>query len=111
MQVNSHVSGRAGDESMRLFTETGAGPAPLSEVCGAVPDARNPAGERYTDVPGRGSESAGATAATATGAGPPSARRWAASSDVTGGAAGAWYGCRLRERGLSTAYTLYSPSS
>src|SRR2546426_4744625 len=71
---------------MRLFTETGAGPAPLSGVCGALPEARNPVGDRYTDVPARGCESTDAAAATATGADPASARRWAASSEVTSGA-------------------------
>src|SRR5437867_4336956 len=97
---------------MRVFTDMGAGAAPLSDVCGVVPEARNPVGERYTDVPARGPGSAGAAAAAAaTGVGPPSARRSAASSDVTGGTAGAWYGFRLSERGLSTAYTLYSSSS
>src|SRR5205814_2644592 len=96
------------DESMRLLTETGA--APLSDVCGVEPDARNPLGERYTDVPARGPVSTGAAAAR-TAVGPASARRSAARSDVTSGVAGAWYGCRFRDRGLSTAYTLYSPSS
>src|SRR5438094_8382280 len=85
--------------------ETGAGAAPLSDVCGVVPDARNPLGERYTDVPARGPVSADAAAAT-TAVGPASARRSAARSDVTSGVAGAWYGCRFRDRGLSTAYTL-----
>src|SRR2546426_12268490 len=94
---------------MRLFTDTGAGAAPLSDVCGVVPDARNPLGERYTDVPARGPVSADAAAAT-TAVGPASARRSAARSDVTSGVAGAWYGCRFRDRGLSTAYTLYSRS-
>ena len=96
---------------MRFFTDTGAGAAPVSDACGVVPEARNPAGERYTDVPARGPGSAGGTAAAASVFGSPSARRSAASSDVTGGTAGAWYGLRLSERGLSTAYTLYSSSS
>src|SRR5205809_6023009 len=100
---------------MRVFTDMGAGAAPLSDVCGVVPEARNPVGERYTDVPARAPGSAGAAAAAAAAAatvvGPASARRSAASSDVTGGTAGAWYGFRLSERGLSTAYTLYSSSS
>src|SRR5213596_830489 len=85
---------------MRLLTETGA--APLSDVCGVEPDARNPLGERYTDVPARGPVSTGAAAA-ATAVGPASARRSAARSEVTSGVAGAWYGCRFRDRGLSTA--------
>src|SRR2546422_11731784 len=84
---------------MRLFTETGAGPAPLSGACGALPEARNPVGERYTDVPARGCESTDAAAATATDADPASARRWAASSEVTSGVAGAWDGFRFSERG------------
>src|SRR2546422_6466376 len=95
---------------MRLFTETGAGPAPLSGACGALPEARNPVGERYTDVPARGCESTDAAAATATGADPASARRWAASSEVTSGVAGGRCRCRLCERGVWAARTLYFPS-
>src|SRR5260370_17929 len=83
---------------MRLFPETGAGPAPLSGVCGALPEARNPVDERYTDVPARGCVSA-AVAATATGAGPASARRCAASSEVIGGGAGGLDRRRLGEAG------------
>src|SRR2546428_12211287 len=95
---------------MRLLTETGAGAAPLSDVCGVAPDARNPLGERYTDVPARGPVSTGAAAAR-TAAGPTSARRSAARSDVTSGLAGAWYRCRLPAPGLSGAPTLSSPPS
>src|SRR2546428_4131086 len=96
---------------MRLFTETGAGPAPLSGACGALPEARNPVGDRYTDVPARGCESTDAAAATATGADPASARRWAASSEVTSGVAGGWGGCRLRGGGGSAPDTVYLPPS
>src|SRR3989442_15865203 len=95
---------------MRLFTETGAGPAPLSGACGALPEARNPVGERYTDVPARGCESTDAAAATATGADPASARRWAASSEVTSGVAGGWGGRRFGEGGVAGADTLCFPS-
>src|SRR5437773_11949083 len=90
---------------MRLLTETGA--APLSDVCGVEPDARNPLGERYTDVPARGPVSTGAAAAP-TAAGPASARRAATRSAVTTGMAGAWSGCGLRDRGLSNTYPVYS---
>src|SRR2546429_10011386 len=93
---------------MRLLTETGA--APLSDVCGVVPDARNPLGERYTDVPARGPVSTGAAAAR-TAVGPASARRSAARSDVTSGVAGARDRCRLRGRGLSAADTVDLPGS
>src|SRR5947208_14482167 len=98
---------------MMVFTALGGGAARLADVAGVVPEARNPVGERYTAVPARvaGSAGAAAAAAAATVVGPASARRSAASSDVTGGTAGAWYGFRLSERGLSTAYTLYSSSS
>src|SRR2546422_719891 len=58
-----------------------------------------------------GQRDRGAAEEAATAVGPASARRSAARSDVTSGVAGAWYGCRFRDRGLSTAYTLYSPSS
>src|SRR5437899_10323015 len=95
---------------MRLLTEIGAGAPPLSDVCGVVPDARNPLGERYTDVPARGPVSTGAAAA-ATAVGPASARRSAARSEDTSGGAGAWYACRFRAPGFSPASALDSPSS
>src|SRR3989441_13363407 len=95
---------------MRLFTETGAGPAPLSGACGALPEARNPVGERYTDVPARGCESTDAAAATATGADPASARRWAASSEVTSGVAGAPGRRPVIDGGVVTAVATDSPS-
>src|SRR6266511_1215896 len=115
LKLNSLVSGSAGDESISAFTETGGGADVESAVpCGGAPEARKPVGERYTDSPARGAGSLGAPGgATAT----PgvalgfTARRCAASSEVTGGVAGGWYGCRLSERGLSTPYTLYSLSS
>src|SRR5260370_3218120 len=104
LNVNSLVSGSAGEESISAFTETGAGraaaPESLVPALGAS-DGRNPVDERYTDSPARGAVTTGAPAPVAAGV-LVSTRRPAASNERVGGVARAWKGCRLSDRGLSS---------
>ena len=88
------MSGSAGDESINVFTETGAGTGVESAVpWGGAPEARKPVGERYTDAPARGGGTLaaplGAADATAAAGAGLSARRCAARREVTGGIGGA----------------------
>src|SRR2546426_5488292 len=104
-KVNSLVSGSAVAESSSVRTLTAVVPVVESVRCGVALEARNPVGERYTDVAARDCSAGMAAPAGVAGARVVS-RRVTASSDVTGGAAGSWYGWPRRGRGVSTPYTL-----
>src|SRR5260370_30397134 len=70
LNVNSFVSGSAGEESISAFTETGAGraaaPESLPPALGAS-EGRKPVDERYTDSPARWAVTTGSAATVAAG--------------------------------------------
>ena len=87
--MNSLVSGSAVAESSSARTLSAVVPLAESVCCGVALEARNPVGERYTDVTPRDC-SLGLAAPAGVAYARAVSRRVAASSDVTGGVAGSW---------------------
>src|SRR2546426_10201534 len=96
-KVNSLVSGSAVAESSSVRTLTAVVPVVESVRCGVALEARNPVGERYTDVAPRDC-SVGMAAPAGVADARAGARRAPPGSDGTGGGGGSRDGVRPRRR-------------